>query len=452
MRNIFQKLFQSLPKNERSIKVLVNVVLLFFLKGWSGVIQFLLVPLTLLCLDEYEYGIWLLVNSILVWIDSFDIGLGNGLRNKIAEYIAKDKLDAARQAVSTTFAMLILIVIPISILLFVLVDHLDLYTLLNVDHARIGDLVGIIQVSIGLVCCTFILKFIGNVYLGHQRPAVNTLLVVGGQTLSMLIIAILPFLFQKVSLMHVAIAYTAAPLLIYLVAYPITFYRVYPRLRPSFFLFQKGMISELMGLGVKFFVLQLSGMILFATSNLLISNLFGPEEVTPYQVAYKYFSIIFMIFSIVVTPLWSAVTDAYVRRDLLWIKGVTNKMMKILSLFCISIIILGLISPWAYQIWTMGKVVVPHTLTILLGIYIFVIIFSLYFAHILYGIGKIFVQMLVTLCEAIVFVPLALFLSKSWGVEGIITALIISNLPCAITNVIQYNKIINGVAHGFWNK
>ena len=90
MRNIFQKLSQSLPKNERSNKVLVNVVLLFFLKGWSGVIQFLLVPLTLLCLDEYEYGIWLLVNSILVWIDSFDIGLGNGLRNKIAEYIANN--------------------------------------------------------------------------------------------------------------------------------------------------------------------------------------------------------------------------------------------------------------------------------------------------------------------------------------------------------------------------
>ena len=452
MRNIFKKLSQSLPKNERSNKVLVNVVLLFFLKGWSGVIQFLLVPLTLLCLDEYEYGIWLLVNSILVWIDSFDIGLGNGLRNKIAEYIAKDKLHAARQAVSTTFAMLILIIIPISILLFVLVDHLDLYTLLNVDHSRIGDLVGIIQVSIGLICGTFILKFIGNVYLGHQRPAVNTLLVVGGQTLSMLIIAILPYLFQKVSLMHVAIAYTAAPLLIYVVAYPITFYRVYPRLKPSFFLFQKSMISELMGLGVKFFVLQLSGMILFTTSNLLISNLFGPNEVTPYQVVYKYFSFILMLVSIVITPIWSATTDAYVRGDMQWIRNLTHRMMKILFSFTALVILLGVISPWIYPYWTLGKVDVPESMTILMGIYIVVIMFSLYFANILYGTGKIFVQMVTTLIEAIMFIPLAILGSKMYGLNGIIIALILSNLPCAITNIVQYNKIITGKARGLWSK
>ena len=452
MRNIFQKLSQSLPKNERSNKVLVNVVLLFFLKGWSGVIQFLLVPLTLLCLDEYEYGIWLLVNSVLVWIDSFDIGLGNGLRNKIAEYIAKDKLDAARQAVSTTFAMLILIIIPISILLFVLVDHLDLYTLLNVDHSRIGDLVGIIQVSIGLICGTFILKFIGNVYLGHQRPAVNTLLVVGGQTLSMLIIAILPYMLQQVSLMHVAIAYTAAPLLIYAIAYPITFYRIYPKLKPSFFLFQRKMISELMGLGIKFFVLQLSGMILFTTSNLLISNLFGPDEVTPYQVVYKYFSFILMLVSIVITPIWSATTDAYVRGDMQWIRNLTHRMLRILMAFTMLVVILGFISPWIYPYWTLGKVEVPESMTILMGIYIIIIMFSLYFANILYGTGKIFVQMVTTLLEAVMFIPLAIWGSKLYGISGIIIALILSNLPCAITNVTQYYKIINGKARGIWAK
>jgi O-antigen/teichoic acid export membrane protein len=303
-----------------------------------------------------------------------------------------------------------------------------------------------------LICGTFILKFIGNVYLGHQRPAVNTLLVVGGQTLSMLIIAILPFLFQKVSLMHVAIAYTAAPLLIYVVAYPITFYRVYPRLKPSFFMFQKGMISELMGLGVKFFVLQLSGMILFTTSNLLISNLFGPDEVTPYQVVYKYFSFILMLVSIVITPIWSATTDAYVRGDMQWIRNLTHRMMKILFSFTALVILLGVISPWIYPYWTLGKVDVPESMTILMGIYIVVIMFSLYFANILYGTGKIFVQMVTTLIEAIMFIPLAILGSKMYGLNGIIIALILSNLPCAITNIVQYNKIITGKARGLWSK
>ena len=46
-------------------------------------------PITLNCLTQYEYGIWLTINSVLVWIDSFDIGLGNGLRNQLTKSIAE---------------------------------------------------------------------------------------------------------------------------------------------------------------------------------------------------------------------------------------------------------------------------------------------------------------------------------------------------------------------------
>jgi len=453
MSSIFQQLsHRFLKKDERSNKVLLNIFAVFVIKGWSGVVQLLLVPLTLLCLDQYQYGIWLLINSILVWIDSFDIGLGNGLRNKLAEYVARDEWGKARKAVSTTFGMLILIVIPISIVLLLLVESLDLYKLLNVDANRIKDLTGIIQASVGFICGTFILKFIGNVYLGLQRPSISSLLVVGGQTLSMLIIAILPFIINDVSLFHVAIAYTAAPLLIYSISYPITFYKVYPRLKPSLSLFQRSMLPELMGLGIRFFVLQLSGMVLFATSNLLISNLFGPNEVAPYQIAYKYFSFIFLIFSVIVTPLWSATTDAYVRKDLDWINKLTIKMLKVLGLFTILIVILVLLSPFVYPVWTLGKVDISNSLTILLAVYTFIIVVSLYFAHILYGIGKIFVQMIVTLGSAILFIPISLLFARYWGINGIVIALIMSNLPCTITNVIQYKKIMNGRAKGIWLK
>jgi O-antigen/teichoic acid export membrane protein len=212
------------------------------------------------------------------------------------------------------------------------------------------------------------------------------------------------------------------------------------------------MIPELVGLGIKFFVLQLSGLILFTTSNLLISNLFGPNEVTPYQIVYKYFSFILMLVSIVITPIWSATTDAYVRGDYSWIKSLTKRMLKVLCLFTLLVILLGVISPWVYPYWTLGKVDIPIPMTILMGIYIIVVIFSLYFANILYGTGKIFVQMIVTLSEAIMFIPLAIYCGKIMGINGIIIALILSNIPCAITNTIQYYKIINQRATGVWNR
>lgn len=44
----------------------------------SIIISLLLVPVTLNYLNSYEYGVWLTLSSILVWINYFDIGLGNG--------------------------------------------------------------------------------------------------------------------------------------------------------------------------------------------------------------------------------------------------------------------------------------------------------------------------------------------------------------------------------------
>ena len=125
-------------------------------------------------------------------------------------------------------------------------------------------------------------------------------------------------------------------------------------------------------------------------------------------------------------------------------------MIRVLFMFTLLVVLLGLISPWVYPYWTLGKVEVPTTMTILMCVYIIVIMFSLYFANILYGTGKIFVQMITTLAEAIMFIPLAIYGSKLFGLNGIIIALILSNLPCAITNITQYFKIINGRATGIW--
>lgn len=41
-----------------------------------------------------------------------------------------------------------------------------------------------------------------------------------------------------------------------------------------------------------------------------------------YNIAYKYIGLIEMAFMIIMTPFWSAATDAYARKDYQWIKGI----------------------------------------------------------------------------------------------------------------------------------
>lgn len=89
--------------DRRTLLIKKNIIWSFLIKGWSGAVLFLLVPYTIDCLGEYKNGVWLTVSSVLVWIEQMDIGLGNGLRNKIATCLAKKDYNEASSAIASTY-------------------------------------------------------------------------------------------------------------------------------------------------------------------------------------------------------------------------------------------------------------------------------------------------------------------------------------------------------------
>ena len=106
--------------HERTLKMRKNILQIFFLRGIGVLITFLLVPITLDYLKPSEYGVWLTLSSIIVWIDFFDIGIGHGLRNKLSEAIANDNFILAKQYVSTTFVFLCIISLILFSLFFII--------------------------------------------------------------------------------------------------------------------------------------------------------------------------------------------------------------------------------------------------------------------------------------------------------------------------------------------
>lgn len=437
--------------SNRSQLIKKNILFSFGIKGWAGVIQILLVPLTIKCLGNYANGIWMVISSMLIWIDSMDIGLGNGLRNILADKLAKGDMAGAKMCVSTTFFTLIGIILPVVCIATILCNAINIYQLLNVDPQLIPHLSAVVSVSVIIVGGTFIFKFIGNVYMALQLPAVNNALVTIGQTLTLISV----FCMQQAhfnSLMWVAIAYTAGPLLSYLVAYPISFRGKYAFLRPGISAFKACMIKDLFSLGIKFFILQIAGIILFASTNLIISKLFSPELVTPYQVTYRYYSFTVMIFTVIAVPFWSATTDAYATNDMQWIKKSMRKLHIILVGMLLAIVLQTLASPYIYKIWVGEGVRTNLMLSCLMGIYIFEIICSLCYSYILNGMGALNVQLVTTMSAAILYLPLAWFLGKVYGVDGVAIALIIVNMPGTVINCVQYKKIISGNASPMWRK
>lgn len=120
---------------ERSVKAKKNIIASFLIKGLGIAISLVLVPLTISYIDPARYGIWLTLSSMVVWFSFFDIGFGNGLRNKFAEALAKGEHDLARVYVSTTYAILSIIIGVVLVIFFCVNPFLNWATMLNTPKA-----------------------------------------------------------------------------------------------------------------------------------------------------------------------------------------------------------------------------------------------------------------------------------------------------------------------------
>ena len=435
--------------NSRTSNLYKNVVMSFFLKSCSAVITLMMVPLTIACLGTYINGVWLTVSSMLVWIDQMDIGLGNGLRNQLAAHIAHNQISEARKVVSSTMAMLVCIVLPILLVLLFLVWKADVYGLLNVLPDKIPELRLALLSAVTLVCMTFVLKFVSNVYMGMQQPAVSNLLMALGQAIA-LIGTWLLYVSGNATFFSIVTVNTAAPLLTYLLAYPYTFFVRYPELRPLLRMVNLKAALQLGNLGVKFFWLQIAAVIQFMTANILISNFFTPAMVTPYQIAYRYMSLVMVAFSIVCMPFWNATTDAYERGDMEWIRQANRKMNWMTLGIVLLLTVMTLVSPWVYQLWIGDSQIVPFGMTIMTALYILLLVLSMRYSYFLNGIGALRLQLYMTVMT-VVFIPLAwLVCDITHNILWFMAVMSACVAPSILVNMVQFNKILKGTSSGIW--
>lgn len=439
-------------KDSRTALAQKNIVLSFGLKGISIIISFLLVPLTINYLNVTDYGIWLTLSSILTWINFFDIGLANGLRNKLTEVLAHQDLKLARKYVSTTFALLT-VIIGVFFALFIITNlflHWD--QILNTPIEERQKLNNLVIIVFAFFCLQFVFKTVGIILVSAQKPAINDLLNIIANLISLVVIYTLTKT-TTASLNYVACTFAGAPFMVFLFAYVALFWGKYSYLRPSFLSIDLQYTKSLIGLGLKFFIIQIAVCIVIYTStNILLTQLFGSKSVTIYNIAFKYFNAISMAYMIIIMPFWSAATDAYVKQDFEWIQKSLQKLIAMFGLSLMVTAIMIIFSNKFYRFWVGSAIEIPFSLSVLVAIYITLFNWSNTFIYFINGIGKIQLQLLITIIIAILYIPMAIFLGHIWQINGVVLASIISLLPTSILMPIQCKKIYSANATGIWNK
>lgn len=384
---------------------------MLFIQGASMLIGLLLVPMTLGYVDSSTYGVWLTLSSMVVWIRVLDIGINNGLRNKLTQALANNDYISARKYVSTTYAMLTMIFIPIMVVLLLFVPIIDWCELLKLPNIDVKGLSIAIAIIIAQFCLNFILSTINIILVSDQNPASANFRNLIQQIISLIVIYILTQT-AKGSLVNLCAGLCIAPLFVALVFNITLFTGKYKNISPSFIFIDLKLAPSLLSVGAKFFIIQIGFIVQYQISNFLILRYYGPEDVTSYNIAFKYFNTLYTIWIILIAPLWAATTDAITKGEFTWVRNAIKKYTQLIVLFSLLFFLMLLMSTSIYQLWIGNKITVPTSFSFWIMMYNIVICFGSIYIHVLNGAGVLKVQTLCSIISPIVFLLTFLILNE----------------------------------------
>lgn len=439
--------------SERSLIVKKNIMQSFVFKIVSIILSLLIVPITIDYISAEQYGIWLTVSSIVAWISYFDLGLGHGLRNRYAECKAQGDTKLARQYISTSYAVFFIIFVALFIVFFIANHFLNWQSFLKITQLENDDLQRLMLILVGFFCLTMFFKVINSLLLGDQKTAFASGISVAEQFISLIIVFVLTKT-AKPSIDYLAYASYGVPCVVLLLITIVLFSSsgFFHKYKPSFDGIDFHLTKSLLGLGVKFFIVQVSLLVIFQFVNIILSRNCGQIAVAQYNLSFKYFNMLHMGEVIILTPFWSAFTDAYTKQDFSWMKSIYSKLNRYAVLSIPIVIVMVLIAPFFFRIWLHDSVEVPYLLNVCMAAYMISMVYASIQMYLLNGLGKVNVQLLVYVFFAILSIPLMNVCSRILGMYGVLVVLTVVYSVQAIVGSIQINKLLNMKAVGIWNK
>ncbi|MEJ7769420.1 MAG: MATE family efflux transporter [Chitinophagaceae bacterium] len=438
-------------QSDRSRKIILSASNSFAIKLLSILSGFWLVSVSINYIQVENYGVWLTVSSIMTWITIFDIGLVSSLRNKITEAITLKDPESAKKYTSTTYALLFLIITPVWMLFFIVLPEVNWQGLF---HSSVSDdtLQSLVFWVFTSFCVQFFLKPIISILTADQKHTLANSIYLFTNALSLLCLVFFKSFFTG-SLYLISLLFAIVPCAVLLVISLLLFATKYRQLRPGIATIDFSCRKDLLNLGFKFFIIQIAGLIIFSSNNFIISYFLGNEQVTYYNIVFRYFSVVTIAYSLVNSPFWTAYTDAYTVKDWAWIRKVTKQA----NLLCVALLVVTLlmlvVSSWVYKLWINPTIEIPLTLSVLIAINVGLSLFASTYTSFINGTGKIRLQAYFCVFVSLAHVPLGYFFIKvlQLGLDGLI---VLTNIWALISLILwstQYKKIIDRSTSHIWN-
>ncbi|MEM9917713.1 MAG: MATE family efflux transporter [Bacteroidota bacterium] len=439
--------------HERSVRARKNILMAIGFKGIGMLIGFAYFPLSLAYLSPAKFGIFLTLTSMIDWFGELDIGIGNGLRNRLGEAIADGDEESARGYVSTAYYALGSIFSGVSIVFLIAAFFVPWADWLQADPSLNREIAILAVLMFGAFAINFVSALVYEIFYALQRTAMVDLFSTISKVAFLLVIfGLIFFTSESLVLFGAAKTFTFALVPLFVGLY--YFRGEFKRFRPSLKLANRKYFRTLFSLGSQFFIIKFAMIIIHQTNNILIARYVSLEDVTAYEAAYKYLSIFLMLFVILSNQYWAACIEAYRKGDLAWMRNTVSSIIKVWLGTLLVCALMILAAPMVFELWLQGKIVIPMGLTfsvaVSISIYNWVNLFNL----VLNGTGKVRLQMYAWLGASLLNIPLSIFLATGLGLGtiGIVLGTVVSMIPLAILSPIQVRKILANTDKGIWTK
>ncbi len=393
--------------------------------------------------SQQIYGLWLTILSVISWLGLLNGGMGNGLRNKLSHSLATNNYKDAKAYVSTSYVVIASMSIVCIIIFMLFTCFFDWRTLFNANYISKMEFTALFSVVVISYFMQLTLSTINAVCFAFNRSTLPSFFTFLSNIIYVLSLYLLKHLGIK-GFFILGLVYSTSMLIVLFIANIYLFSGQYKEIKPAIVFFEKKYIKDLMGNGVKFFLLEISAVIIFTTDSMIITHAVGSGEVTIYQLVMKLFSIFTTVSGTILVPLWSAFTHAYSKGDIEWIRKIMRRITLLFIPLIAGVFIFTLLVNPLLKIWIGNGVVAPTNLIIIVAIYVVINIWSNIFAYFLNGVNKINGQLFTVGLGAILNIPLSLYFSKSLGLGsvGVVLGTIICLLPFSILGPINTYLII----------
>lgn len=328
---------KNLGTNEKIL--MKNTFFAFLIKGGALVVSLYTTPAFIKYFNNNSVlGVWYTLLSVLTWFLNFDLGIGNGIRNNLVNNLAKKDYNAARKTISSGLFSNFIVSIFLFSMGMLLIGNINLNSFYHIEENIVSYHVlflATIFVFIGIML-RFFLTIVSSVYYALQKSSVNNFLALCVSVLQLMFVVIAKFDNSEESLLGLSIAYMFLSNFPLCVAGIIVFKKDLKECRPGIQFIEKEYIQRVLGIGSVFFFCQILYMIIINTNEFLITNQFGPQYTTEYTFYYKLTSLISMLVTLGMTPIWSVVTKAVAEENYVWLEKLYKKL-KLIGIMAVVI-------------------------------------------------------------------------------------------------------------------